>query len=151
MIRRAYNKILPILPKKYHYPIKICNNTTDIFRELQKRDSLEKTIPELIKEYSLVEYTYKAYDKIEKLYPPSANKKRKKLAIYGLAGIPILLNKYTLEDENFYFICSCILHEIGHNTKLPICYSTEEEADIFALRWMKKIRSHYDINGYLYN
>lgn len=133
-----YNKVISVLPSKWHYPIKICNSTNHILRAVIERDKLNIRVEDLLGYYEQLRDNNLDCE-FENLYPSSDKTKRSKTHIIGLAGIPILINRYPLEKENVCYIACCLLHEIGHNIKLPEKYTTEKYADKFALKWMKEV------------
>lgn len=135
-IQIVYGILKEELPKNELYPIKILNNAEEIFKDLAK-DSGKKvsTIRKYFKT-CLKERTGSLF---------RIDKKRITLnSIAGISGYPVRLSCKGLSDSNFAQIAFVILHEFGHN----YCWkkkkkNTEFSADVYALKWIKKITKKY--------
>jgi hypothetical protein len=140
-IKKLYEDIKKILPKEFHYQIKVCSSYPEMVRILVEKDKIKKPYKNVAKEFILEVKEDKIYNKQSKYSKELADKyPRRKLKKYtrpilGFAGNPILLNGGVLSRETKYYVAAVILHEIGHNAG----YSSEGNADKFALEWMEKI------------
>lgn len=149
-IQKLYDDIKTILPKEYHYPIKICSSYPEMVKILVKKDKIRKNYRKVADEFAKeikVDKDYNKYSKyteeIERKYP-RRRMHRYSRPILGFAGDPILLNRGVLNKESKYFIAMVILHEIGHNAG----YISEGGADKFALEWMAKVEPILERNSY---
>jgi len=149
-IQKIYNDIKTILPKEYHYKIKICSSYPEMVKILVKKDKIKKNYRKVADEFADEIKTDKDYNKhskyteeIERKYP-RRRMLRYSRPILGFAGNPILLNRGVLNKESKYFIAMVILHEIGHNAG----YNSEGGADKFALDWMNKVEPILERNSY---
>jgi len=140
-IKKLYDDILIILPKEYHYKIKLCSSYPEMMQILVKKDKIRKNYKKVAKEFVQEISTDKNYNRESKYskeicqrYPRRRLKKHVR-PILGFAGNPILLNRGVLDKESKYFVACVILHEIGHNAG----YESEGGADKFALEWMDKV------------
>lgn len=140
-IKKLYEDIKKVLPKEYHYKIRICSSYPDMVKVLVKREKIKKDYKKVAKKFSKDIENNKEYNKDFKISRELAQKyprrKLKKYArpIVGFNGDPILLNGGVLRKESKYYVASVILHEIGHNAG----YLSEGGADKFALQWMIEV------------
>lgn len=149
-IKKLYKDILQVLPKKYHYKIKICSSYPEMVKILVEKDKIKKDYRKVAKEFDKEIESDKRYNRYSDVSITLARKyPRRKLKKYvrpilGFGGHPILLNGGVLRKESKYYISAVILHEIGHN----IGYKSEEGADKFALEWMEKVETFIKNKNY---
>ena len=132
-IEKVYTILKNRLPKKYHIPIKIFKNTESLLRYMAKICHRSYK--------AIIEYYNKYLDNPKKAtYMRTKYFKsriiNKALDISALGGNPILISKKKFDKIPIQEIAFLLLHEIRHNFQHT---SDERDADMFAIRWVRKL------------
>ena len=148
-IRKIVDKIYDRLPKKYRIAVEIHKSRIDMLRQAYRNTRGKEPTKEELEEYDEMYRRWVTDNKYEenanKFRIKSTNKKKhSKYSLIGLGGNPILLNRYSLDEEDDDYIAHTILHEIKHNicTQEGMTYDYKEEklANMFAYRWVKILK-----------
>ncbi len=135
-IIKIHDIVMSRLPEKYYASIKLFPNTKSLFKyEAKERGITYKYILEECQGYlsDPLEATYiKTKHDSSRKFPPKSP-----LQVSALSGNPIFISCGRLKEKKAtkQDIAFLILHEIGHNI---LEHNTERNADLFAIRWIKK-------------
>jgi len=152
-IKKAHELIKAQLPKTYYVPnIKVYKTIYTMLRAEAKENG--KSYKHLIKWYSdywkkqkqnNTNYINTKYYKVK-----SVRHYKDVFKITAIGSDPIKINKQNVKSDSLTAIIFLLLHEIGHHyykkKNQPL---NERKADMFAIRWCKKINKY--LNNDLYD